>query len=232
MKRLKLFVTPGMRAAFLRSMRVLAAILIAAGCAPCLFADQLAPLTVEDISLMLRSGCSSEMIVREVSVRHFAGPFDSVGESELRRRNASQALLDALRANAASEEELAQARKSIADAKDAAQKAVEQQAADHNQSATYQKKAEAYEQYLAQVTAAQKLDERARTVLFSWSATNGFSNKVFSPALQTSDDQRRVLLRAQQVARQEFPRRIDGWRCANRINELMQDESFVRDALK
>ena len=215
-----------------RGVRVLLATIFAFYCARCLFADQLQPLTVKDISLMLRSGCSSEMIVREVSVRHFAGPLDSVGESELRRRNASQTLLDALPANAASEEELAQARKSIADAKDAAQKAVEQQASDHNQSATYQKKAEAYQQYLAQVTAVQKLDERVRTVRFSWSGTSGFSNKGFSPAVQTSDDQRRVLLRAQQVARQEFPRRIDGWRCANRINELMQDESFVRDALK
>ena len=215
-----------------RGVRVLLATIFAFYCARCLFADQLQPLTVKDISLMLRSGWSSEMIVNEVTVRHFTGPLDSVGESELRRRNASQTLLDALPANAASEEELAQARKSIADAKDAAQKAVEQQAADHNQSATYQKKAEAYEQYLAQVTAVQKLDERVRTVRFSWSGTSGFSNKGFSPAVQTSDDQRRVLLRAQQVARQEFPRRIDGWRCANRINELMQDESFVRDALK
>ena len=215
-----------------RGVRVLLATIFAFYCARCLFADQLQPLTVKDISLMLRSGWSSEMIVNEVTVRHFTGPLDSVGESELRRRNASQTLLDALPANAASEEELAQARKSIADAKDAAQKAVEQQAADHNQSATYQKKAEAYQQYLAQVTAVQKLDERVRTVRFSWSGTSGFSNKGFSPAVQTSDDQRRVLLRAQQVARQEFPRRIDGWRCANRINELMQDESFVRDALK
>jgi len=215
-----------------RGVRVLLATIFAFYCARCLFADQLQPLTVKDISLMLRSGWSSEMIVNEVTVRHFTGPLDSVGESELRRRNASQTLLDALPANAASEEELAQARKSIADAKDAAQKAVEQQASDHNQSATYQKKAEAYQQYLAQVTAVQKLDERVRTVRFSWSGTSGFSNKGFSPAVQTSDDQRRVLLRAQQVARQEFPRRIDGWRCANRINELMQDESFVRDALK
>jgi hypothetical protein len=213
-------------------MRVLLAIIVTAYSAPCLFAGQLAPLTVEDISVMLRSGCSSEMIVHDVSARHFAGPLDSVGESELRRQNASQALVDALRSNAASEEELAQVRKRAADAKDAAQKAAEQQASDHSQSATYQKKADAYEQYLAQMAAAQKLDERARAVLFSWSATNGFSKKGFSPALQTSDDQRRVLLRAQQVARQEFPRRIDGWRCATRINELMQDESFVRDSLK
>ena len=215
-----------------RGVRVLLATIFAFYCARCLFADQLQPLTVKDISLMLRSGWSSEMIVNEVTVRHFTGPLDSVGESELRRRNASQTLLDALPANAASEEELAQARKSIADAKDAAQKAVEQQASDHNQSATYQKKAEAYQQYLAQVTAVQKLDERVRTVRFSWSGTSGFSNKGFSPAVQTSDDQRRVLLRAQQVARQEFPRRIDGGRCATRINELMQDESFVRDSLK
>jgi hypothetical protein len=78
---------------------------------------------------MLRSGCSSEMIVRDVAARHFAGPLDSVGESELKRENASQALLDALRTNAASKEELAEARNRIADAKAAAQKVAEQQAA-------------------------------------------------------------------------------------------------------
>lgn len=218
-------------------MRVLAAILIAASCAPCLPAGQLLPLTVEDISLMLRLGCSSEMIVRDVSTRHFAGPLDSLGESQLRRQNASQALLDALKSsnNAASEGELAQARKRIDDAKVAEQNVTEQQAADHSQSASYEKKADADRQYLAQLANAEKLNERVKAVLSSWSTSTGFSN-TFSTDSQTNSDQRRVLLRAQQVATQEFQRNFlrdtQGWRRVNRINELMQDESFVRDSLK
>lgn len=80
---------------------------------------------------MLRSGCSSEMILRDLSARHFAGPLDLAAEEELRQANASPALLDALKNPniAASEEELAQVRKRIADEKVAAQRAAEQEAA-------------------------------------------------------------------------------------------------------
>ncbi len=61
----------------------------------------------------------------------FAGPLDLAGENELRQANASPALLDALKTgnNAASQEQLAQARKRIADAKAAEQRAAEQKAA-------------------------------------------------------------------------------------------------------
>jgi hypothetical protein len=186
-----------------------------------LIAGQLPPLTVKDICLMLRSGCSSEMILRDCSARHFAGPLDLAGENEVRRANASPALLDALSNNAASEEELAQAHKRIADTKGAAQRAAEQEAADHTQSGGDQKRADAYREYLAQLGAAQKLDERVKVVI-----SNSFiADSWFSP------DQERVLNRAQQVVGQEFPNRRDGRRSL-RIHDLMQDEAFVRDALK
>jgi hypothetical protein len=203
--------------AYLRSMRALLAIIIAAYCARCLFADQLPPLTVKDIGLMLRSGCSSEMIVRDVSARHFAGPLDSVGESELRRENASQALLDAIKSgnNTASQEELAQARKRTDDEKVAAQKAAEQEDAKRAQWATDLKKER---EYHAELAAAQKVDQRVKTVLSS-----SFSDKEFSL------DRQRVWDRARQVAGQEFPGRREAWRRPDRIQQLVQDETFVRD---
>jgi nucleoredoxin len=47
---------------------------------------------------MLRSGYSSEAVVRELSHRRFADPFDSQMESDLKKTGASAALLDVLRA--------------------------------------------------------------------------------------------------------------------------------------
>jgi hypothetical protein len=140
---------------------------------------------------MLRMGYSSENIVRELNTKHFAGPLDPSSEAQIRQLNASPALLDALNSGnyAASEEELAQARKRIADEKAAAQKATEQEAAD-------QKKDDAHRNYLAQLAAAQKLDERVRMVLFSWSTAKEYSS-----------DHQRVLERARQVVAQEIP----GW---------------------
>jgi hypothetical protein len=172
------------------------------------------------------------MILREIPVRHFAGPLDSEGESELKRENASQALVDALNdaKYTASEAELARARKQVDDAKAATQKAAEQQAAE-SQSLGYGRTADAQGQYLRQLADAQKLNERVKAVLFSWSTSAGFSNSGVSPDLKS--DQRRVLARAQETAREEISgRRTDGWRRVNRISELMQDESFVRDSLK
>src|ERR1017187_1586506 len=109
-------------------MRILLATIFVCHCAGCLFAQQSLPLTVKEISLMLRSGLSSEMILRDLSARHFAGPLDLTAEEELRQANASPALLDALKNpnKAASEEELAQVRK-IAEV--AAQKAEQEAAA-------------------------------------------------------------------------------------------------------
>lgn len=55
------------------------------------------PLTVKEISLMLRGGYSSEAVQRELSVRHFAPPCDAAAEKTLREAGAATALIDALK---------------------------------------------------------------------------------------------------------------------------------------
>jgi hypothetical protein len=55
------------------------------------------PLTVREISLMLRSGYSSEAVMREVAKRRFADSFDPLMETDLGKAGASPALLDLLR---------------------------------------------------------------------------------------------------------------------------------------
>jgi hypothetical protein len=55
------------------------------------------PLTAKELSLMLRSGYSSEAVIRELAKRKFADTFDSTLEKELAKAGASPALIDALR---------------------------------------------------------------------------------------------------------------------------------------
>jgi colicin import membrane protein len=78
---------------------------------------------------MLRSGFTSETILRDLSDRQFADKVDPTAEKELTEANASPALIDALKSgdNAASKEEVAQARQRITEGKAAAQKFVQQQ---------------------------------------------------------------------------------------------------------
>jgi hypothetical protein len=58
------------------------------------------PLTAKEIGLMLRSGYSSEAVIRELSARHFADSFDSTVEKQLVQLGADQSLIDALRSGA------------------------------------------------------------------------------------------------------------------------------------
>ncbi|HWX16573.1 MAG TPA: hypothetical protein VNY07_08305, partial [Chthoniobacterales bacterium] len=58
------------------------------------------PLTAKEIGLMLRSGYSSEAIMRELSARHFADSFDSTMEKQLVQSGADHSLIDALRSGA------------------------------------------------------------------------------------------------------------------------------------
>jgi hypothetical protein len=97
-------------------------------CTAYLFAGQL-PLTVEEISLMLRSGYSSDTIIRDLSTRHFGDRLDPEAEKELVRAKASSALLDALKSGkyAASEDEIKRARERVAEANESARKYAEQQ---------------------------------------------------------------------------------------------------------
>lgn len=58
------------------------------------------PLTAKEIDLMLRSGYSSETILRELSARRFGDQFDSEIERELIRAGANSSLIEALRGGA------------------------------------------------------------------------------------------------------------------------------------
>jgi hypothetical protein len=203
-------------------MRILLATIFVFHCAGCLLAQQLLPLAVKDIGLMLRSGCSSEMILRDLSARHFAGTLDLAAEKELRQANASPALLDALKSdnNAASEEELAQARKKIADAKVAAQQEAAAQEAVAREYAAQEAAAQeaVAREYAAQQAAARKAAERENASLDFRVKLALYSR---DPFVGLSPDQQRVNNRARQIAGNDVVR----------VNELMQDEAFVRDTL-
>jgi hypothetical protein len=58
------------------------------------------PLTVKDISLMLRSGYSNAAVLNELSARRFVDTFDSETEKELLRAGASPSLIETLRSGA------------------------------------------------------------------------------------------------------------------------------------
>jgi thiol-disulfide isomerase/thioredoxin len=63
-------------------------------------AGNLPPLTHKDISLMLRSGYSSDAVEREVAVRHFMGTLDGAAEKNLVQAGGSPALIGKLKSGA------------------------------------------------------------------------------------------------------------------------------------
>src|SRR5438552_5652922 len=75
------------------------------------------PLTAKDVGLMLRSGYSSEAVMRELSARHFADSFDSTVEKQLVKSGANQSLIDALRSGTynLSSSEMAATKEKLAD---------------------------------------------------------------------------------------------------------------------
>jgi nucleoredoxin len=60
-------------------------------------AGNLPPLTLKDISLMLRSGYSSDVVEREATARHFIGTLDADGEKKLAEAGASPGLIKGLK---------------------------------------------------------------------------------------------------------------------------------------
>jgi hypothetical protein len=64
------------------------------------FAGNLPPLTLKDVSLMLRSGYPSAAVEREVVVRHFIGKLDAAGEKSLAQAGGSPALINGLKSGA------------------------------------------------------------------------------------------------------------------------------------
>jgi nucleoredoxin len=75
------------------------------------------PLTAKEIGLMLRSGYSSEAVMRELSARHFADSFDSTVEKQLVQSGAEKSLIDALRSGTykLSSSEMAVTKEKLAD---------------------------------------------------------------------------------------------------------------------
>src|SRR6266567_7402965 len=55
------------------------------------------PLTVKDVSLMLRAGYSSGAVLQELSARHFADTLDSAKETMLTQAGAAPALISAMK---------------------------------------------------------------------------------------------------------------------------------------
>ena len=70
------------------------------------------PLTLKDVSLMLRSGYSSDAVVKELAEKKFAAAFDQTMETELVKAGASQSLIDVFRSGVyqLSPEEIASAK--------------------------------------------------------------------------------------------------------------------------
>jgi Thioredoxin-like len=66
-------------------------------CGFCSLTAALTPLTIQEVSLMLRSGYSSDDVLKELSTRKLADTFDSTGEKRLIQAGASAALIGALR---------------------------------------------------------------------------------------------------------------------------------------
>src|SRR5437868_4726353 len=75
------------------------------------------PLTVKEISLMLRSGYSSNSVLKELTGRRFADRLDEAQANSLRQAHASDELINALQSGAysLSPEQSAAVQQQIAD---------------------------------------------------------------------------------------------------------------------
>jgi nucleoredoxin len=75
------------------------------------------PLTVKEMSLMLRSGYSSDALIQELAARHFADKLDADKEKTLTQAGASAELIAALKSGtySLSPEQMASAQQQIAD---------------------------------------------------------------------------------------------------------------------
>jgi nucleoredoxin len=78
--------------------RLLLILAVAAGTALSTLPARTLPLTIKEITLMLRSGFSSETVQQELSVRRLADPLNAVAEKSLREAGAAPALVDAIKA--------------------------------------------------------------------------------------------------------------------------------------
>jgi nucleoredoxin len=81
-------------------MRFLLGCLVLFALASFAFAGNLPPLTAKDMSLMLRSGYSSEAVAHEATARHFMGTLDAAAEKNLAQAGASPALIAGIKSGA------------------------------------------------------------------------------------------------------------------------------------
>jgi nucleoredoxin len=79
-------------------MRYLLALVVIVGTALNPLPARTLPLTIKEITLMLRSGFSSETVQQELSVRRLAEPWNAGAEKPLREAGAAPALIDAIKA--------------------------------------------------------------------------------------------------------------------------------------
>ena len=78
-------------------MRLLLLTLLLAATIPSAALGRSLPLTMKEVSLMLRSGYSSEAVQQEISVRRLAETCDAAAEKALRDAGAAPALIDAIK---------------------------------------------------------------------------------------------------------------------------------------
>ena len=86
------------RADFSRMVRL--AIGLCLICPLCYLMAEPTPLTIKDVSLMLRAGYSSEAVLQELSNRKFVDTLDPTSEKQLVQAGANQILIEALRSGA------------------------------------------------------------------------------------------------------------------------------------
>ena len=78
-------------------MRLLLAGLILFALASSGYTSNPPPMTVKDVSLMLRSGYNAQDVEREVAARHFMGALDAAAEKNLVQAGATSTLISALK---------------------------------------------------------------------------------------------------------------------------------------
>jgi nucleoredoxin len=81
-------------------MRHLVFAFLATATAFCSLRARPLPLTTKEVTLMLRSGFSSETVQKELAARHFAVSCDAAVEKALRDAGAREALIDAIKSGA------------------------------------------------------------------------------------------------------------------------------------
>jgi uncharacterized protein YaiL (DUF2058 family) len=196
-------------------------------------------ITLDEIDLMLRSGFSSETIMREeLASGRVYGTFDSKREGEFKLLGASSALIEALKSGkyAASEEETKhfnQRQVAVAESQKEAAQQREREEIEQAKIAQRATRQFATAQQQAAAQAEANLNQRVINVLSTPIGEFG----------TPSADQQRVYTRAKATALEQVPVEMSTTVRGDRIDandlkrrqlyqELVSDETFVREALR